>query len=193
MKEDLAEKINFLLRKYENDFKEKGIKCTVSKKEMKLPVLNLFLNHGLPDGFFHKLTEKREEKLYHNKPDKIRAVVLSFSPDIKKQTDSKDYALVVKAVSRPGKGFAPSTRVYNSVKLLKKAEKRIQKILRKSGKRDPKIVCSSSFSDNLRYLFCEQYSYKKTVFGKSRDQLQLAVMVVSFAFLIVLSAVSAIF
>lgn len=191
MKEELVEKINLLLEKYEDELKAKGIKCTVSKKDIRMPVSNFFLNHGLLDSFFHKLTEKREEKYYHNKPDKIRAVILSFSPDIKNSTDSKDYALIVKTVTRLGKGFAPTTRIYSYERLLKKAEKYIQKILKKSEKENAEKVCRSNFADNLRYLLCEWYSYKKKVFGKSRDQLQLGVVIVSFTILIVLLLVRA--
>lgn len=186
LKEEFVEKINLLLAKYEDKLKEKGIKCTVSKKDMKIPVSNFFLNHGLLNSFFHNLTEKREKEFYHNKPDKIRTVILSFSPDDKKRFDSKDYALIVKSVSRIGKGFAPTTTMYNGEKLLKKAEKCIQKMLEKAEKEKPDIVCKSSFLDNLRYLLCEQYSYKKTVFGKSRDQLQLGVVILGFAILIAL-------
>lgn len=191
LKEELVEKINLLLAKYEDELKEKGIKCIVSKRDMKFPISNFFLNHDLLSSFFHNFTEKREKELYHNKPDKIRAVILSFSPEDKKSFDSKDYALIVKSVSRIGKGFAPKATMYNVEKLLVKAEKYIQKMLRRAEKEKADIICKSSFLDNFRYLILEQYSYRKTVFGKNRDQLQLGVMISAFAILIVLTVMFA--
>lgn len=177
MKEELVDKINLLIEKYDAELKEKGIRCTVSKRDIKIPVLNFFLNHGLLDSFFHKLTEKREKKLYHNKPDKSRVVILSFSPADKKKTDSKDFAFTVKTVSRIGKGFKPTERTYNSEKLLQRVEKRIRKMLKKADGVNSEKLCRRSFSDNLRYLLIENYNYKKKVFGISRDVMEVGFII----------------
>ena len=193
MNKELSEKVKILSDKYCEELKEKGIRCNFSEREFKTPVSNFFDKDSLTDNFLHKLSEKREKKLYKNKANRYDTLVLDFSPLDKnaKVTSPKSYAFMLKSFSRVGKGFKPEEKIYDMEKVMEKAEKCIQKILFKAEKFSPEKVCESSFSDNLRYSCHEKYNYKKTIFGKDRDMLTVSVILI-FS-LIMIIAVSIIY
>lgn len=188
----LSEKVNLISEKYSEALKESGIRCTFSEREYKTRVFNLFHFHSFADKSLHKLSEKREKKLYKNKANRYNILVLDFSPLDKKAKvkNPKSYAFMLKSFSRIGKGFKPEEKIYDTEKVMEKAEKCIQKILLKAENFPPEKVCESSFVDNLRYLILEKYNYKKIVFGKDRDTLELSVLLILSLILIVTVAIT---
>ncbi len=193
MNKELSEKVKIISDEYNEELKAAGIRCDFSEREFKTPVSNFFDSDSLADNFLHKLSEKREKKLYKNKANRYNILVLDFSPIDKKAKvkSPKSYAFMLKSFSRIGKGFKPEEKIYDTEKVMKKVEKSIQKILLKAENSPPEKVCESSFADNLRYLLLEKYNYKKFVFGQDRSKLEFSVILI-FS-LIMIIAVSIIY
>lgn len=180
MNKELAEKVKIISDKYDEELKTAGIRCDFSERAFKTRVFNFFDTNSIADNFLHKLSEKREKKLYKNKANRYNALILDFSPIDKnvKVKNPKSYAFMLKSFSRIGKSFKPEEKIYDTEKVMEKAEKYIQKILLKAENFPPEKVCESSFADNLRYLLLEKYNYKKFVFGQNRSKLEFSVILI---------------
>lgn len=193
MDKELSEKVKILSDKYNKELKAKGIRCTLSEREIKSPVFNFFDTDSIADKFFHNLSEKREKKLYKNKANRYDTLVLTFLPLDKsyKIKEPKTYAFITKSADRIAKGFAPKEKSFGEEKILKSIEKCIIKFLHKAENKSPEKACKSTFLDNLRYFILLKYSFQKTLFGKDRSVVEVSALLI-FA-LIMIIAVSIIY
>ncbi len=190
----LMNRIEDLVKQYENELFEKGIACSVSKKyfETKTPTSS-FHYYNLLDILLCYFADKRENKKFKHQPNRIHCAVLCFYPindELIKKSNCKEYAFVLYEVSRLEEGFAPKTRIYKENNILKKVEKRIKKVLKSAEKKGALKHCKHTKLDLLRYFFKSEYGYKKTVLGISRNTLD-TVFSVSFlaVILIVISII----
>ena len=195
MHEELFEKANLILEKYNDELTSKGIVCKLSRMELKTdPGLLFYGASTFLDELLEKHLQKREEKIRKNKRNKFFLFVLTFLPADKKIkiNSPKNFAFIIKSVTRIAEGFEAKEKIFDEEKVLKKIEKCIVKILRKAESKSPKKICESSFCDNLRYLSLEKYSYLKTLFGKDRSVIEVG-LILAFSLILIIFIIADIF
>ena len=184
---DLMNDVESLVLSYESTLKEKGIKCTISKKyfETKADLIT-YHSTNIFRIIENRILEKREDKYFKNQHNRHHCVVLCFSPiDKKKSKDCVEYSFIIDEIKRMKKGLAPKHKNISKDKFLNKIEKTIKKILRETENKSPEKVCNDNFLDGLRYIFNIEYRYKKSVFGKDITSIEFIIDICSFVIIII--------
>lgn len=183
---DLMNNVELLVLSYESKLKEKGIKCTISKKYFETKVDFTYHSTNIFSIIENRILEKREDEYFKNQQNRHNCVVLCFSPvDKKKSKDCVEYSFIIDEIKRMKKGLAPKRKQISKDKVLNKIEKTIMKILRKAENKSPEKVCNDNFLDGLRYIFNIEYRYKKSVFGKDMTSIEFIIDICSFAIVII--------
>ncbi len=158
------EEIKNLVAKYENEFAQKGIACSVSKKYFETDVSSVAVNHTdilhILYGFF---ANKRENKNFKHQRNRTHCAVVCFYPvdaRLLKKKDCKEYAFLISRIYRFEEGIAPKKQEYNQKDILEKIERRILKVLQSAEKKNIDKVCRQTFWDKVRYKFSSKYEYR---------------------------------
>lgn len=169
MELQLIDRAEAIVKKYENELLEKGIKCEVSRKYVESVVENTDFSYK--DHINNPKYERRK-----NLKNKYYVVVLTVSP-IKKgeveKKECKDYSFVVSKSERVFKYAKPKEKFYDEEKILSQIEKQIQKILNKAQTKPLIKICKNNLFDTLRYATLPKYNYKKSYLGKDKYTWQI--------------------
>lgn len=169
MELQLIDRAEAIVKKYENELLEKGIKCEVSRKYVESAV------NDYEFSYKDHINNPKYERL-KNRKNKYYLIVLTVSPIKKGEAQKKecrDYAFVVSKSERVFKYAKPKEKFYDEEKILSQIEKQIQKILNKSQTQTSKKVCENNFFDALRYATLPKYNYKKSYLGKDKYTWQI--------------------
>ena len=169
MELQLIDKAEAIVKKYESELLEKGIKCEVSRKYVESVVENTDFSYK--DHINNPKYERRK-----NLKNKYYVIVLTVSP-IKKgeveKKECKDYSFVVSKSERVFKYAKPKEKFYDEEKILSQIEKQIQKILNKAQTKPLIKICKNNLFDALRYATLPKYNYKKSYLGKDKYTWQI--------------------
>ena len=169
MELQLIDKAEAIVKKYESELLEKGIKCEVSRKYVESVVENTDFSYK--DHINNPKYERRK-----NLKNKYYVIVLTVSP-IKKgeveKKECKDYSFVVSKSERVFKYAKPKEKFYDEEKILSQIEKQIQKILNKAQTKPLIKICKNNLFDTLRYATLPKYNYKKSYLGKDKYTWQI--------------------
>lgn len=176
--QQLTDKIELLVEKYEKALSEKGLVCSVSKKyfETKVSPVTHYASYTLLDDIHRHFARKRENKHFSHQRNRYHCAVLCFQPSDKtllKKAECKEYAFIIYEISQCEEGKTPKERVRREENILRKIEKRIIKVLKSVEGKDPVRICRYTAADYARYFFRQEYGYMKTVNGKDKDFLDL--------------------
>lgn len=190
--QQIMDKIENLVREYEDALSEKGLVCSVTKKyfETKVPSVPNGSSYTLLDDIHRYFAQRRENRHFKHQRNRHHCAVLCFYPADKsllKKSECRKYAFTLYEISRPEEGIAPKKKIHKEKAILKKIEKRIRRLLISAEKKGPVRACKCTGADYLRYFFRREYGYMKTVNGKDRDFLDL---VFSAVILIILGIVA---
>ena len=162
--QELRNKIQNLVDKYENKLGSNGIKIIVSKKHFTVSVEEHSTHSpGLLEDIDHYIHKKKERK-YNYQKNRFHCIVLTCVPidkPINSNKDYREYAFLLSKVWRAHIGHEPKHITYKENKILSKIEKTIQRIIKKSTDVNADIFCKNSFFDILRYTWSYKYAYKK--------------------------------
>lgn len=186
--EQLTDKIESLIRKYEQALSEKGLVCSFSKKyfETKVPFVSHGSSYTLLDDIHRHFARKRESSRFRHQRNRHHCAVLCFYPTDKgllKKAECKEYAFMLYEISRYEEGMAPKERMYKEKAVLRRIEKCICRALKSAAEKDPVRVCKCTVADYARYFFRQKYGYMKTINGRSRDFLDLVISAVVLGFI----------
>lgn len=169
MELQLIDRAEAIVKKYENELLEKGIKCEVSRKYVESVVEDTDFSYK--DHINNPKYERRK-----NLKNKYYVIVLTVSP-IKKgeveKKECKDYSFVVSKSERVFKYAKPKEKFYDEEKILAKIEKQIQTILNKAQTKPLIKICKNNLFDALRYATLPKYNYKKSYLGKDKYTYQI--------------------
>ncbi len=169
MELQLIDRAEEIVKKYENELLEKGIKCTVSRKYVESVV-------GDVDRSYEDYINDPTYERLKNIKNKYYVIVLTLSPAKKgevKKEECKDYSFVVSKRERAFRYANPKEKFYDEDKILAKIEKCIQKILNKSQTKSPVQMCKNNIWDAFRYALLPKYHYKKSYLGKDKYTWQI--------------------
>ena len=189
----LTDKIKNLVAQYENQLTEKGIGCSVSKKyfETKTPVSSF--RSGRPmEALFRHFADKRENSKFRHQNNRKYCLVLRFYPlnkELLKESDCKEYAFVLKDISRYEEGFAPKERIFKERSIFKRIDKIIRHILKKAEKKNAAKLCKNTYIDFFKYIFLSEYGYKKSVFGIDRKAVDTVFSVIFLLVIIIIGLI----
>ena len=165
----LIDRAEAIVKKYENELLEKGIKCEVCRKYVESVVEDTDFSYK--DHINNPEYERRK-----NLKNKYYVVVLTVSPvkkgEIEKK-ECKDYTFVVSKSERVFKYAKPKEKFYDEEKILSQIEKQIQKILNKAQTKPIIKICKNNLFDALRYATQPKYYYKKSYLGKDNSTWQI--------------------
>lgn len=163
MELQLIDKAEAIVKKYERELLEKGLKCDICRKYFE-SVVNDY------DRSYKDYVKSPKYERLKNVKNKYYVIVLTLSPvkkgEVKKE-DLKDYSFVVSKRERAYNYTQPKEKFYDEEKILAKIEKCIQKILNKSQTKSPVQICKNNFFDAIRYVL-PKYYYKKSYLGKDK-------------------------
>jgi len=195
MQNELKEKALDLLGQFSEELASKGLACEISQKysQHRISPSSFNPHHRgflfvLFETFLRRIKQSREKEIFKNQPDRYYTLVLKFIPCDKalvKKVDCKEYSFLCKKITRYEAGYTPKKKEYQENKILNKIEKRIRKTLNNANKMSVEKICKNDFWSNLRYLNSEKYHYKKTVFGKDKNFVELVIGLTAFAIIII--------
>lgn len=174
--QELKDKVQNIISKYEERLASAGVKITVSKRYFEADVKERNTYH--PDAGVRLLNDidrhfdKKRELKYKNERNKYHCIIISVLPvdkSIVPKEYCKDYAFVIRKVERAYIGEKPQRITYKINKLLRKIEKRISKITGNAENHGVQKTCKDTFWDAIRYCFSSKYGYKSKVLGKERS------------------------
>ena len=169
MELQLIDKAEAIVKKYESELLEKGLKCDVCRKYVESAVEDADFSYK--DHINNPKYERRK-----NLKNKYYVIVLTVSP-IKKgeveKKECKDYSFVVSKSERVFKYAKPKEKFYDEEKILSQIEKQIQKILNKAQTKPLIKICKNNLIDALRYATLPKYNYKKSYLGKDKYTWQI--------------------
>ena len=149
-----------------------GLSLKISKKYFeKKPAEPSGISRGLLDIAELRLAEKKEAKTHKFVRDRYHAVVLRFSPSEEGLLPAelcREYAFLLKKKDRVFIGVTPKETLYDTEKVKRSLEKRLQKMIRLSQRKGAQRACRDTWRDALRYMACRAYRYKKRILGKDR-------------------------
>lgn len=180
---ELINKIDAIIADYAVQLKEQGVVCSVSKRyvEANIHERTGSLNSPLLDGLDRYLDKKREKANgWHNQRNRFHFAVLTFSPTERQRVpkaECKKYAFLLRYRGRVHIGEAPKEISRPEDRVLRRVERRIQKMLRMADRCSGAEVCRDGFLDGLRYVLSAGYEDKKKILGKDRWVWELSVMV----------------
>ena len=172
MSENIMDRIDTIIDKYEPQLTQKGIGCKVSKKYFEVKTDPAYATGNLLSKISRFFAKKRENKLFKHQNNRYQCVVLCFYPiekDGLKANACKEYSFMLKKTERIEEGYTPKSKVNNEAKILNKIERLFVKIMKESEKYSTKKICAEKWYDIFRYLFKVEYGYKKRIFNKKRD------------------------
>ncbi len=140
--------------------------------------MTLHASYTLLDNIYKHFARKRENKHFNHQPNRHHCAVLCFHPSDKtllKKTECKEYSFILYEISRSEEGLTPKKRIRKENVILKKIEKRINKILKSAKKKNSVSICKCTKVDFVRYFFRKEYGYMKNINGKDRDFLDLVI------------------
>ena len=173
--QELRKKIENMVDEYNLRFAPSGIKILLSKKYFETAVRERSTYH--PDSGIHLLNRiealfnRHNERKYKNTPNNYHCIVLTVSPqdeDALPKELCKSYSFVVKKTERHHIGAKPNDTSYDNSKILKKIEKKLDRIAKKAQKKDAVGICKDTMADAIRYGCSTKYTYKKRILGKDR-------------------------
>ncbi len=188
MSQEIIEKVNLLVGKYDSQLSDVGIKCKVSKKyfETNAPTQ---LNHGTDflDMLYTHLSTKREKKYWKFQRNRYNCIVITFLPikNASKKQEYKEYSFILNKTERVDIGFKPKEKKYKEDQILNKIEKRILKFIEKSKNKSPELACKANLIDKFRYVNSIKYTYKQKI-GNHNKSFWDTVLSVGFLFLVIL-------
>lgn len=172
--QELTEKVQKIIGKYEERLTSAGVKITVYKRYFETeveerrtysPSVKLF---NLIDYYL----DKKRERKYKNERNKYHCMILSVVPIEKSllpKVSCKEYAFVYRKVERAHIGREPQRITYEEEKFLRKIEKRILKIIKNAEHHGVQKTCMDTVLDAIRYCSSSKYAYKGKVLGKERS------------------------
>lgn len=172
MSENIMDRIDTIIDKYEPQLTQKGIGCKVSKKYFEVKTDPAYATGNLLSKISRFFAKKRENKLFKHQNNRYQCVVLCFYPiekDGLKANACKEYSFMLKKTERIEEGYTPKSKVNNEAKILNKIERLFVKIMKESEKYSTKKICAEKWYDIFRYLFKVEYGYKKRIFNKERN------------------------
>lgn len=172
MSENVIDKIQIIIDKYESQLTQKGIGCKVSKKYFEVKTVPAYATGNLLSKISRFFAKKRENKLFKHQNNRYQCAVLCFYPlngNGVKKDNCKEYSFMLRKTERMEEGYKPKSKEYSEEKLLFKIERLIMKIIKKAESHSLEKVCAEKWSDLFRYLFEMEYGYKKQIFNKERD------------------------
>ena len=119
-----------------------------------------------------RLAEKKEAKTHKFVRDRYHTVVLRFSPSEEGLLPAelcREYAFLLKKKDRIFIGETPKEKLYDTEKVKRRLEKRLQKMIRLSQRKGAQRACRDTWRDAMRYMTSKRYIYKKRILGKDRD------------------------
>lgn len=173
--QELKNQVQALVDTYQEQLAAYGVTVTVSKRYIETDVTER--NISSPDSGVQLLNDmdrwldKKREKKYNNQPNRYHCIALEVCPSDKTlvaKGDRKEYAFIVRKIERAHIGLAPERVEYAQHKVLRKIEKRLQKILHRA-QNDPLTACKDTWWDVLRYVMSHKYADKKRILGKERN------------------------
>lgn len=182
---EIRQKTQSIIDKYEEELTAKGIQITVSKRYFETQVGERMGGTG-NQAIFNAIERARDRKKekeegYNRQSNRYHCIVLSVLPrdkDTVSREYCKEYAFVLRKVERAHIGLEPRKTTYEESKILAKIEKRILKILEKVERTTVQKVCKDTFCDALRYS-ASKYSYKRRFLGKERATWELIFLVLT--------------
>ena len=170
-----------IIDKYKAQLFDAGIKIEISSKNYEVfgrehssrAKFSFVRIHPDPRDLVKPQDRALETKNKYRKKDKnYQYIVLSVLPangEEISEDDCKEYSFPLCKVSLGHMGQETSRTTFDENKILKKIEKRIQKILNKSKKSGVSKTCKNTFFDAPRYSFFKKYEYKQRFCGKSKS------------------------
>ena len=172
MYQDFIENVNLLVTEYDEQLSEAGIKCKVSKKYFEMNTPEVSSGHSDILNFIHEhIANKHENKKYKNQRNRYHCIVLTFLPisNNSKNIEYKEYSFLLNKIERIEKGFKPREKNYKEETILKRIEKLILSVIKKTQRKTPNQICTATWFDILRYVFSIKYDYKKTIAGRDKN------------------------
>lgn len=169
MEVQLIDRAEAIVKKYENELLEKGIKCEVSRKYVESAV------NDYEFSYKDHINNPKYERL-KNRKNKYYLIVLTVFLTKKGEVEKKeckDYSFVVSKSERAFKYAKPKEKFYDEEKTLSQIEKQIQKILNKAQTKPLIKICKNNLFDALRYATLPKYNYKKSYLGKDKYTWQI--------------------
>ena len=170
---ELKERAQAIIDRYSPELATRGLKITLSKRYLETEVSNRPYGAGAIFDSFARIRDHKDEKEkgYHYVRNRYHYFVLTVCPTEKnalRREDCREYVFTLKKIVRAHIGLEPRQVNYNEDKVLRKIEKRILKILKKSEYASSKGLCKNNILDALRYLVHQKYEYKDRFLGKDR-------------------------
>ena len=140
MNDTLYDKVKEKVNQYNTLLTEYGVKITLQHRSYKEEV-EAYNHYGIGCNNLWNLLEyilfKKgiEEKKYHYTPNQYKLLVLAVEPTKKSKANKKDYkkyAFLVYSMSRGFQGEKPIEYQSKEQKIIKKIEKRLEKLLKKA-------------------------------------------------------------
>ena len=169
--QELRNKIQDLVDKYENKLGANGIKIIVSKKYFEVGVVEHSTHSHELFGSIDRYIHKKKERKYNHQKNRFHCIVLTCVPidkSINSNKEYREYAFLLSKVWRAYIGHEPKHVIYKENKILSKIEKTIQRIIKKSTDLNADEFCKNSLLDILRYTWSHKYMYKNKYCGKTR-------------------------
>ena len=181
---NIKEQVQALVDKYSPSLAEKGIKILVAKRYFEDNV-DEFYSGAVAGSILNSIerahNRKTENEKYHYERNKYHLIILTVVPCDNlnfPRSFCREYAFLLKKVERAHIGLEPNRVTYEEEKILKKIEKRILKILKKTEKALPIKLCKDTVLDAVRYTHSSKYKYKKQVLGKDLSYWDLVFIIV---------------
>lgn len=200
----MKDKVIEIIDKYKEQLLDAGIKIEISSKNYEVfgreyssrAKFSFVRIHPDPRNLIKPQDRALETKNKYRKKDKsYQYIVLSVLPTNGKEIpeeDCKEYSFPLCKVSLGHMGQETSRTTFDENKILKKIEKRIQKILNKSKKTGVSKTCKNTLFDAPRYSFFKKYEYKQRFCGKSKSfwdtffEASICVLVIVFLLVLLL-------
>lgn len=168
---DLINEIHVLARKYEKQFTDKGVKCSVRLEYKKV--------NGVESWFSRVPKESHDPKKRHH----YKYAVIRFLPTETKvctPENIREYSFALY--------YRRNNFVINHKKeyILRRVENLFRKILSKLSEKSVSDVCYNSHVDYIRYLH-GNYKYKEYLGRKKRDDYMMTIAVYLLLALVVLA------
>lgn len=189
----MMDRIRELVDAYNPQFAAHGVRVEVFKRYFETKVLSAPRNSERATPLlstFEEVYYDRKEKQYRGQNNRYHVTVLRFIPSSKAKSSESypEYSFWMKKVERAHRGMKPEKKQQKEDKLLKKIERRLQKMLFRCSK---KQIRKDTFLDAFRYSFSVRYAYKKQILGKDKLFWDIGVAVVTaLVFLLICLCIS---
>ncbi len=173
----ILNKAKELVEQYNKLFEPYGVYITVKRRFYEEELEAYKSNPNGAGGSFVNMLEylfvnRRKEKKYGKAPNRYRCLTIQISPldkQILPQHDRKQYSFLFKKNERIHQGQEPKETTVSDLRVLKKLEKCLQKLLKKAEKNPKKLWYRNNFGDCLRYTFMPRYNYLEFYCGKEKS------------------------